>query len=65
MEHNEAISKMIDDIIAGNNTEAEDSFKNIISSKVSDALDQRKIEVAINIYNNDQEETSDESEEEA
>ena len=30
MDHNEAINKMIDDIIAGNNTEAEDSFKNII-----------------------------------
>jgi hypothetical protein len=65
MEHNEAISKMIDDIIAGNNTEAEDSFKNIISSKVSDALDQRKIEVASNIYNNDPEEITDEPEEEA
>jgi len=65
MEHNEAITKMIDDIIAGNNTEAEDNFKNIISTKVSDALDQRKIEVASNIYNNDQEEITDESEEEA
>lgn len=41
---------MIDDIIDGNNTDAKDGFESALSSKLTDALDAKKIEIAQSIY---------------
>lgn len=58
----EDISQFIDDVIDGNNTEARDKFEELISTKVSSALDQRKIELANKIFNNDVANVQDETE---
>ncbi len=47
----EIINKMIDDIIDGNNTDAKDGFESALSSKLTDALDAKKIEIAQSLYN--------------
>ncbi len=54
---------MIDDIIDGNNTDAKDSFETIISNKLTDALDAKKIEIAQAIYSKEKEEEEEEIEE--
>lgn len=41
---------MIDDIIDGNNTDAKDGFESALSTKLTDALDAKKIEIAQSIY---------------
>ena len=46
---------MIDDIIDGNNTDAKDSFEMVISNKLTDALDAKKIEIAQAIYSKEEE----------
>lgn len=63
MDNAELINKMVDDIIAGNNGEALDSFNAAMGGKVSSALDAKKIELAQSIYDkskveNDAEETT-------
>jgi hypothetical protein len=40
------IQHMVDNILMGKNTEAMDNFGEVISAKVSDALDARRIEIA-------------------
>jgi hypothetical protein len=44
------IEDMIDDILSGDNTEAKEKFNAIVSSKLADALDQKKIDIASNLY---------------
>jgi hypothetical protein len=50
----EIINRMIDDIIDGNNTDAKDGFESALSSKLSDALDVRKVELAQSIYSKEE-----------
>jgi hypothetical protein len=52
----EIINKMIDDIIDGNNTDAKDGFESALSTKLTDAIDARKIEIAQSLYNQEVEE---------
>jgi len=58
----EIINKMIDDIIDGNNTDAKDGFESALSSKLTDALDARKIEIAQSLYNQEVEVEEEEDE---
>lgn len=53
MDRREMIQNMVDQIIAGKNTEARDSFDQAIASTVAAAMDAKKIEVARNIYGSD------------
>jgi len=46
MNHSELIRDMLDNIHADNNAEAQQNFTDLISLKLTDALDQRKMEVA-------------------
>jgi len=59
----EIINKMIDDIIDGNNTDAKDGFESALSSKLTDALDARKIEIAQSLYNQEVEVEEEEEDE--
>lgn len=52
METKEIISQFVDDVLDGNNNAAKEAFQNAISVKVSDAIEQKKFEVAQSIYNN-------------
>ena len=45
---------MIDDIIDGNNTDAKAGFESALSSKLTDALDVRKVELAQSIYSKEE-----------
>lgn len=46
----ELIQKLIDDITSDNNSEAGDTFNQIINAKLNDALEGKKQEVAQSIY---------------
>ena len=61
MDTTEIINKMIDDIIDGNNTDAKDGFESALSTKLTDAIDARKIEIAQSLYNQEVEIEEDES----
>ena len=50
METKDIIDSLIDDIIDGNNAEAQEKFDSAIASKVVDTLDARKKELAQTIY---------------
>ena len=52
---------MIDDIIDGNNTDAKDGFESALSTKLTDAIDARKIEIAQSLYNQEVEVEEDEA----
>jgi len=41
----------IDSIVSGNSSDANNAFKDIINTKISDALASRKIELANAVYN--------------
>ena len=41
----------IDSIVSGNSSDANNAFKDMINTKISDALDSRKIELANAVYN--------------
>ena len=56
---------MIDDIIDGNNTDAKDGFESALSSKLTDALDARKIEIAQSLFGGSQEQESEDNTEAA
>jgi hypothetical protein len=56
MDTTEIINKMIDDIIDGNNTDAKSGFESALSTKLTDAIDARKIEIAQSLYNQEVEE---------
>lgn len=60
MDSKEILNQFVDDVLDGNNAAAKEAFQNAISIKVSDALEQKKVEVAQNIYND---ETSEEESE--
>ena len=62
MDTAEIINKMIDDIIDGNNTDAKDGFESALSSKLTDALDAKKIEIAQSLYNQEVEVEEEEDE---
>lgn len=52
------IRQFIDNLAAGNNSEAKESIENAISSKAFDALDNYKKQIAQNVFNDkSQEET--------
>jgi hypothetical protein len=50
------IQHMVDNILMGKNTEAMDNFGEVISAKVSDALDARRIEIASTLGQTENEE---------
>lgn len=52
MDTNEIINNMIDKIIAGDNLDAKQDFEALISTRLQDALDVKKQEVAASIYSN-------------
>ncbi len=53
------IRQFIDNLAAGNNTEAKESIENAISAKAFDALDAYKKQIAQNVFNaGEQEETT-------
>ncbi len=54
MDTTEIINRMIDDIIDGNNTDAKAGFDSALSSKLTDALDVRKVELAQSIYSKEE-----------
>jgi hypothetical protein len=57
------IGSLIDDVLDGNATAAREKFDDAISLKVSDALDQRKIEISNSLYNDkEQQEEEEETE---
>ena len=53
---NELLNSFVQDIITGNNADAKDKFNTLLSSRVSDALDVRKVEVANSVFNQDKQE---------
>jgi len=52
MDTKEIINQFVDDVLDGNNIAAKEAFQNAISIKVSDAIEQKKVEVAQSVYNN-------------
>ncbi len=44
------INKLVDDILNGDNLEAKQTFEDAISIKITDALNQRKTDIAQSIY---------------
>jgi hypothetical protein len=58
------IGSLIDDVLDGNATAAKDKFDNAVSLKVSDALNQRKVDIANSLYNDKEQEEQQEDEEE-
>lgn len=60
----EYIEKLVDQIIDGDNTSAKETYGDIMSTKISDALEGRKKEIAQSVYNNDSQEEEIETEEE-
>lgn len=63
MDTKELVSSLVDDIIAGENAQAVDTFNNVISIKVNDALDTQKTELAKTVFSGT-EDGSDEQQEE-
>ena len=59
MDTKELVDKFIDDVLAGQNTDARETFDAAISQKITDALEVKKLEVAQAVYSK-----SDEPEEE-
>lgn len=51
------IRQFIDNLAAGNNTEAKESIENALSAKAFDALDGHKKNIAQTIFNGNSEET--------
>ena len=58
------IGSLIDDVLDGNATAAKDKFDNAVSLKVSDALNQRKVDIANSLYNDREQEEEQQEEEE-
>ena len=50
MDTQETINKLVDDIIAGNNTEARDGFDSALGMKITAAMDIRKQNLARSTY---------------
>ena len=60
METKDIIDSLIDDILDGNNSEAQEKFDSAIATKVVDVLDARKKELAQTIYSSQEDGTSEE-----
>lgn len=60
METKDIIDSLIDDILDGNNSEAQEKFDSAIASKVVDVLDARKKEVAQTIYSSQEDGSTEE-----
>lgn len=58
----ELANNIVDELIAGNNSGAKEAFDSAIASKLSDALNARKIEVAQNFFSSNTQEESEEQE---
>lgn len=50
MEHTEIINQMVNDILNGENVSAQERFEDLVSVKVTSALDTRKQELAQSLY---------------
>ena len=51
-----SIENLVNNLKDGNNVEAEKQFKSVMASKLTDALDAKKIELAANMAKSKQEE---------
>ena len=60
----EYIEKLVDQIIDGDNTNARETYSDAMSTKITDALEGRKKEIAQSIYDNDSQEEIEPEEEE-
>ena len=49
------VKDMLDNVIMDNNADAESTFRDVMAAKMTDALDQRKIEIAQSMGANDAE----------
>ncbi len=49
------VKDMLDNVIMDNNANAEQEFRDVMAAKMTDALDQRKIEIAQSMGANDAE----------
>jgi len=58
METTDQIRDMISSILDGNNVGAQETFNDIVATKVSAALDDRKMELAQTIFNRGTEENA-------
>ena len=54
MDNIDTINNMINDIIAGKNSNAREDFESLISNKMVAALDQKKQEIAQSFYSADE-----------
>jgi hypothetical protein len=54
-EYSEVIKNMVDNILAGSNVEAQDTVNTLLANKVTDALADKKKELATTIYNREEE----------
>ena len=61
MEHAEIIHKFVDDVIDGNSADAKTSFDDLVSVKVTSALNQRKQELAKTIFNREEQDDKEDS----
>jgi len=50
MDTQETINKLVDDIIAGNNSEAKDGFESALGMKITAAMDSKKLDLARSTY---------------
>ena len=57
MDTQETINKLVDDIIAGNNTEARDGFDSALGMKITAAMDIKKLDLARSTYTQTEDET--------
>ena len=56
------LHKLVDDILDSNNLDAQQTFEDAISIKLTDALNQRKADIAQSIYSPQDQEESEEQE---
>lgn len=56
------LHKLVDDILDSNNLDAQQTFEDAISIKLTDALNQRKADIAQSIYSPQEAEESEEQE---
>ena len=56
------LNKLVDDILDSNNLDAQQTFEDAISIKLTDALNQRKADIAQSIYSPQDQEESEEQE---
>lgn len=65
METKDLIDSLIDDIIDGNNADAQEKFDSAIATRVVSALDARKQELAQTIYSREEDGSEEEQESDA